>query len=350
MLIAARLIDRWFASLSLDSITDDCMLHRISRWTPLGNNTNHAGEPIPRTMDFFIPPPATIGKISSAYSNIDLTKPHPSPLLNISAIVVFALFAAMFGDVLIKTTGGNNPSIGTGRVLGSLFCGGIALWLGCTKLVVFPRCSYVGERGIAQFKQTSNSIQNIKPIVLLFQDVDSLFSQMTRSYYNGIYSGTSYEYKWGVGDRVLRTFSGYFYSWNNIPNAHHPWHFINAAESAWTFYLWGKAQQEYDRKGSVEFRMSKHAGTKFQIVRVGAGWLEFESQKEGANRVNLSDMKQMSLADGGFSFVHKDAKWLSSHGKFYFSYSSISNGRLFLICMEEIAMAADRQIPANTIG
>jgi hypothetical protein len=301
-------------------------------------------------MDFFMPPPATIGKIISAHSNIDLTKPHPSPLLNGSAIAIFALFAAMFGDLLITKISGNNPTIGTGRVLVSALCGSIALWVGFAKLVVFPRCSYVGDKGIAEFKQTSNSIQKIKPNIILFKDVDSLFAQITRSYYNGIYSGTSYEYKWGIGDRILRTFSGYFYSWNNIPNANHHWHFINAAESAWTFYLWEKAQQEYTRKGYVEFRMSKHAGTKFQVVRVGAGWMEFESQKAGATRVSLSDMKQMSLADGGFSFVHKDAKWLSSHGKFYFSYSSISNGRLFLICMEKIAMASDRQTPANTSG
>jgi hypothetical protein len=299
-------------------------------------------------MDFFIPPPAGIGKIISAQSNVELTKPHPSPLLNCSAIAVFVLFAAMFGDLLITKTSGNNPTIGSGRVIVSLLLGGIALWLGFAKMVVFPCCSYVGDKGIANFKQTSNSIQNIKPNIVLFKDVDSLFAQMTRSYYNGIYSGTSYEYKWQVSDRVLRTFSGYFYSWNNIPNVNHSWHFIDAAESAWTMYLWEKAQQEYARTGRVEFRMGKHAGTKFQIVRVGDGWIEFSSQKEGDTRVNLSDMKKMSLTDGGFSFVHKDAKWLSSQGKFYFNYASIGNGKLFLICMEEIAMKLDRNAPAAT--
>lgn len=80
---------------------------------------------------------------------------------------------------------------------------------------------------------------------------------------------------------------------------------------------------------------------------VGKGWIEFKSQKEGATRVSLSDMKQMSLADGGFSFVHKDAKWLSSQGKFYFNYASIGNGKLFLLCMQEIAMESDRQASAN---
>ncbi len=342
--------DRRCESVSLDRIIDDYMLHRISRWTPLGTNTSHTGEPIPRTMDFFMPPPAAIGKVISAYSNIELTKPHPSPILNCSAIAVLALFAAMFGDLLITKTSGNNPTIGTGRVLMSGLFGGIAIWLGFTKLVVFPCCSYVGERGIAKFKQTSNSIQAIKPNIVLFKDVDSLFTQMTRSYYNGIYAGTTYEYKWGVVDRAIQTFSGYFYSWNNIPNPNHPWHFINAAESAWTSYLWERAQQEYDRQGHVEFRMSKHAGTKFQVVRVGAGWIEFVAQKDGATRVKLSEMKQMSLADGGFSFIHKDAKWLSAQGKFRFGYASISNGKLFLICMEEIAMKSDRATPSAPIS
>jgi hypothetical protein len=71
------------------------MQHRISRWMPLGDNTNHAGEPIHQRMDFSIPPPATIGKIISAHSNVDLTKPHPSPAFNASAIAIFVLLAAI---------------------------------------------------------------------------------------------------------------------------------------------------------------------------------------------------------------------------------------------------------------
>jgi hypothetical protein len=319
------------------------MQHRASRWMPLDDNTTHAGEPIPQAMDFFIPPPTSIGKVISAHSNVDLTKPHPSPTFNASAIAIFVLFAAMFGDLLITKISGNNPTIGSGRVLVSVCCGGIALWIGCAKLVVFPRCSYVGEKGIAQFKQTSNSIQKIKPNIVLFKDVDSFFAQMTRSYYNGIYSGTSYEYKWASCDRVVRTMSGYFYSWSNIPNANHVWHYINSAESAWTFYSWEKAQQEYARKGYVEFRFIQDYGSQFQALHLGNGWLEFRSKKAGNIRIKLSDMKEMSLADGGFSFIHKDTKWWSAQGKFYFGYSSISNAKLFLLCMQEIGMNADLQ-------
>jgi hypothetical protein len=324
------------------------MLHRTSQWTPLSKNTSHIGSPIPHSMDFFIPPPTEIGKIISAHSNIELTKPHPSPILNCIAIAIAALLAAMLGDLLILKTNANNPTIGTGRVLISSLFGGITIWLGFTKLVVFPRCSYVGEKGIAEFKQLSDSIQKIKPTIILFKDFDSLFTQMTRSYYNGIYTGTTYEYKWSVIDRVIRRIDGYFYSWRNIPSANHPWHFINAGELAWTAYLWEKSQQEYERQGYVEFRMSKNSGTKFQSVRVGAGWVEFISKKDGATKIKLSDMKEMSLNNGGFNFIHKDAKWLSSQGKFYFNYSSLSNAKLFLNCMEEIAMKPDRSRTAHT--
>jgi hypothetical protein len=325
------------------------MLHRISRWTPLGENTSHTGSPIPRTMDFFIPPPVEIGKIISAHSNVNLNKPHPSPILNCIAIGIIALFAAMLGDLLILKTNGNNPTIATGRVLFSILFGGIAIWQGFTRLVVFPLCSYVGDKGIAEFRQMSDSIQKIKPKIVLFKNVDSLFTQMTRSYYNGIYTGTSYEYKWLIDERVMRAFSGYFYNWQNVPNSKHHWHFINSGELSWTEYLWGKSQQEYERKGYVEFRMSKNSGSKFQVVRVGLGWVEFGSQKEGNTRIKLSDMKKMSLADGAFSFVHKDAKWLSSQGKFYFNYASISNAKLFLTCMNKIAMEPERETTTTTI-
>jgi hypothetical protein len=144
-----------------------------------------------------------------------------------------------------------------------------------------------------------------------------------------------------MGDRAIATLSGYFYSWNDLPHAKHYWHFINAGEFAWTNYLWNRARQQYDRQGYVEFRMSKYSGTKFQTVRVGGGWMEFRSAKGGNTRIDLSDMREMSLNNGGFSFIHKDAKWLSSQGKFYFDYASIGNAKLFLICMSEIAMKPD---------
>ncbi len=93
--------------------------------------------------------------------------------------------------------------------------------------------------------------------------------------------------------------------------------------------------------------MSKHSRT-IQFVRVGSGWIEFVSQKEGSTRVQLSDMKETSLNNGGFSFIHKDAKWLSSQGKFYFGYASIGNAKLFLTCMQEIAMKTQQEILATS--
>jgi hypothetical protein len=317
------------------------MLQRVSRWTPSSQNTTHSGAQIPHLADFFIPPPAEIGRVISADSNVSLDKPHPSPILNCLGIGIVTLFAAMLGDLLVLKTGGNNPTIGTGRVIVSIVFAVTAIVLSFKLLVVFPRCSYVGEQGIADFQQMSNSIQKIKPTIVLFKTVDSLLTRTTKNYYNGIYSGTSYEYKWGTSDRAIATLSGYFYSWNDLPHAKHYWHFINAGEFAWTNYLWNRARQQYDRQGYVEFRMSKYSGTKFQTVRVGGGWMEFRSAKGGNTRIDLSDMREMSLNDGGFSFIHKDAKWLSSQGKFYFDYASIGNAKLFLICMSEIAMKPD---------
>jgi hypothetical protein len=77
-------------------------------------------------------------------------------------------------------------------------------------------------------------------------------------------------------------------------------------------------------------------------VLIGSGWLEFCSEKEGNIRINISDMKEISLTDGGFKFIHKDTKWWSAQGKFYFNYSSIGNAKAFILCMQDIAMSTDK--------
>ena len=311
------------------------MVLRNSRWMPPASVNRHCGESLLPTMDFFIPPPSEIGKILSAETNVNLTQPHPSPVLNCTVLAIATVVAAIGADVLVCIAGGaNQPQprmiLGFGFAL-------FVLYLGCTYYPLFPYCSYVGEEGIAQYWQFSTSIQKNKRSVLRFQDATKLFHQQIISFYNGIYSGTSYTYTWKAGDRIIHNSTGYYYSQHNPPRASHAWHFLYSGEIAWTNHVWHKAEKSFHKLGYVEFDVTAGFGEKTRGVRVGEGWVEFLLKDNRFQRFSLTEMKQISLNNGLFQFTHQDAKWFSSDGRFAFNYSGLANAKLFLLCMERIA-------------
>ena len=53
--------------------------------------------------------------------------------------------------------------------------------------------------------------------------------------------------------------------------------------------------------------------------------------------MGVEDFGDVKIAEGTFTFKHRDARWFSGKGKFSFSYGSVGNARLLLICLEELA-------------
>ncbi len=169
---------------------------------------------------------------------------------------------------------------------------------------------------------------------MLFADADSLHTKTTRNYINGIYSGTSYTYTWKKYSGSTHAISGTYRSENNPPQENDPWYFANVSELVWSSYVLSTLDGELERQGYIEFLV---ATSSLQAVRVGRGFLEFVTKKEGNRRVLVPYMRDILLGSGTFQFKHQDAKWWSGKGKYSFEYANIPNARVFLICLKDLA-------------
>jgi hypothetical protein len=293
--------------------------------------TRHCGEPLLLWMDFFVTPPTEIGKIISAETNVQLTKPHPSPIFNCTVLAIASVIAAIMGDFLFSAS--QEPQ--TRAIVGSLFASLFA-YIGCIFYPIFPCCSYVGENGIAEFKQFGSSPQKAKQFILIFQDITDLFHKQIISFYIGVYSGTSFTYTWKNVDRQLKLYSGYYYALHKPPRARSNWHFYRSAELAWTEHLWVKAEKSLQKLGYVEFKIYPRKNALWG-VRIGEGWVDFLFKGDRSQRFEITEMKEISIDNGMIHFTYQDAKWHSSNGGISLSYSRLSNASFFFICMERIA-------------
>ena len=73
-----------------------------------------------------------------------------------------------------------------------------------------------------------------------------------------------------------------------------------------------------------------------KAVRIGSGFLEFVLKNGSTQRVEVADMKNISLGGGTFQFLHKDSRWWSGKGKYAFSYAQLPNAKLFLLCLDRL--------------
>ena len=210
----------------------------------------------------------------------------------------------------------------------------------CAIAALFPffyikfshKCSYVGELGIVEFTINGSLSDRPKTHLLNFKEAESLYTSQTRNYYNGIYTGTSYEYKWIKNSGSNYRLAGLFRNKEGWPNDKDRWHFANSAEVVWSTYLLQTANEQYDKLGYIEFPMKGNS----QAVQVGHMFLEFVLRDGTTQKVVVEDMKDISLASGFFQFKHKDARWWSGKGKYSFTYRNIPNAKLFLLCLKRL--------------
>jgi hypothetical protein len=295
-----------------------------SVWIPGNDLKRHSGSDIPRDMNFFIVPPYEIGKVISAEGSL---KDSQNSRWTLSRILTYLAFGIIgFLSVAIIP-----PML---RALGIWAIIPIGIMIGIAYLFYQERltqnCSYVGERGIS-LHILKNKTAIPKTEVLCFQDATNLYTSQTRSYTNGIYTGTSYDYRWEKTSGQNYRIAGHYYSEKGSPEDIDRFHFAIASEWAWSIYLLQNAEQQLERMGYVEFPMKG----RLQAVRIGNGFMEFVD-RDGAQRVMVTDMKDITLGSGQFNFKHRDAKWWSGKGKYSFNYSNIPNAKLFLICLEKL--------------
>lgn len=290
-------------------------------WQPTANLVSHAGLPVAVDADFFVAPPSQIGDLVSVGTTLP-TSAHPLPTnIRWAVIVGSSILSATVLQVVFQ-------------IFGATFLLGMAVSIAAWHFTRFNHtCSFVGSKGMARYDIFGSRSTLPKENLLLFADARHLYTKATRNYTNGVYTGTSYSYKWSKSSGGQYEVSGTHRGEKKAPKQQDIWHFADMGESAWTRYLLESIDQQLAKDGYMEFPLTGH----LRAVRVGNDFLEFVNRKNEVQRVMCSEMRDISLDSGMFQFRHQDARWWSGKGKFSFEYSNIPNARAFMICLKELA-------------
>ncbi len=296
-----------------------------SGWIPTENVTRHAGSSHPPGMEFFADPPPEIGTIVSADSTLFNPESPSRTQIRLRKCGLWGLVGAAVGAFVALI-------FEFSLVLGVILGVGIAVVLVLLSTQYFYQCSYVGEQGIALYTLKGNSSAQPQTRTFCFKDGKNLYTKQTRSYYNGVYTGTTYNYRWTLLTGADFKLGGSYRSEEGTPPEKSLWYFAKAAEGAWSVHLLQTMTAQLEQLGYVEFPITGS----LRAVRVGAGFMEFEEKNGTRQRVDVADMKDIRLGSGVFQFKHKDSTWWSGKGKYSFAYGNIPNARLFLICLDRL--------------
>ncbi|MCA9088902.1 MAG: hypothetical protein KDA90_09745 [Planctomycetaceae bacterium] len=297
-------------------------------WVAPEGTVTHADEPIPPQMEFFAAPPTEIGELVSAFSTLRTDKDAWNPTVRMIIALVIALLLWGGTWFALKAMDPGNDVVGNilGGILGLL---GLALVYYVTSFK--QSCSFVGKQGVARYTLRGSREAEPKEELFEFTEATDLYTGQTRHYYNGVYTGTQYFYRWeNAQGRKVFNLQGTFNSQAGTPKTHDPYYFAMNAEYAWSNHLLDSLQAELDKHGSVEFKVNKR-----DAVRVGPGFMEF-CFGTNEERVDGEALKHISIGGGTFSFKTADAKWFSRKGKFSFNYASMANARLFLLVLHSL--------------
>lgn len=277
----------------------------------------HQGQPVEEDRIFFERPPGEIGNISTA--DATLRRGQLKFCVQRSAILL--------GLSALPLLGGSAALLANGVARGSAWglvgmLGGLLLLLGVCGLQ-FHECAYVGDKGIARFgwnvPKFMMSPQNSG--VFLFENARSLYASSTRSYMNGIYSGTTATFVWKdkAGKNVFNLNSSY-YSWKERPNRDRTIHFARSAERAWTERVYPMHLAEREKLGQTGFPLVNGGGI---FVGEDSVTLRMGGKDTEIPRAELSGFS----VGGGFLNFHRptDKGGLFGGGPLSVPYGSVGN-------------------------
>ena len=297
-------------------------------WKPGPNVLDHSGEPLDPQADFFAPPPAEIGEVQTARSTLRQGV-HPRSIIVRFGLTVGPVAVLLaIGDYLTKRL-----DLQGDMVLLSV-CGIVGVLVGAIAWAVTRfrhTCSYVGRNGVSQIVVRGGRDASPSVKTLLFSEAAELRTRETRRFVNGIYAGTTYAFIWTDAARHTRLrLSGDHQGKDKPPKPSDPYHFAARAEAAWSVFMLDRITKELEATGGVRFNLTGE-----DFVRVSPGRLEL-SVKGRSEELPTNEIQSFTIANGLFHVKHKDARWLSSKGKFSFSYADMANGRLFLLALEKL--------------
>lgn len=301
-----------------------------SQWTPPldGTVTMHTGEPLPPGRVFLAPPPAEIGELFSAGSNMDAEKGADGQTGKRILSAGGGLLAGMAIVLIISLRGRISFDLTMGIIFYSL-AGIVGAVVGF--ILARPRyeTSFVGANGIASFEYAgaNKPMKNVK--VFTFDRAATLNTTMTRNYTNGAYTGTSYEHNWlDAAGRTAHKITGTFHNQDGNPPGDDPYWFANAAEFAWSNYQLPVMIDAVNRGEAVMFPVR---GKGAVGVSLGGLLVEMGGKHEVMPHAEIGDF---GIKNGEVTIARRDAKkgflGMGADGIFKFPYAGLGNAQLFL--------------------
>jgi hypothetical protein len=308
--------------------------------------TNHAGNALSPELDLFAPAPGELGEILSAAST--LRKDDPGPPTNGRRLRNLIIWAVI-GYASIRGLGFLVPhAIGplyglVYRLLPIPYAGMVVVQgiptvglaaAGWFLTAARHQCSFVGKNGVALFGFKDQREATTRTGFFLFNDATELRTGQTRNFRNGVYTGTTYTFRWtnAEGKQVFNLGGMYHMKDGNPPDTH-AFHVARAAELAWSMHLFDRTVRELERAGVVKFSVSGR-----DWIGVGPGFLELCFGGKPPARCDRADLSLVSVKNGYFTMKRKDAKvgWFSSEGVFTFPYANMANARVFLFALDKL--------------
>jgi|GEM_PF-1298508 len=296
-------------------------------WTPPEGMRSHGRMLLDDNEDFFVPPPAEIGEVQSAYSTLKIGKKGSPIQSTVAPLMTFAVLGAATVFIM-RANGLPWGAVAFGLSIPALFA--YLAWL----VVKFRHeTSYVGDLGIARFR-CAGTRSNIKlSQVFRFGEADELRTAATMNFTNGVYTGTAWTHIWETaeGQRVFRLNGSHNSKIDEPKDPGNLLYLAQAADVAWSIFLLGFALEDFEKVGYFDFRVGKR-----DSVRIGDGKMIFTLGGK-VTEMDLEDLGNASLAGGVMEFQQIGAKkgWFSSKGVFQFDYKDIANARLFLLLLDK---------------
>jgi hypothetical protein len=199
-----------------------------SSWQPPPGLTDHRGQPLPETADFFAAPPDDLEPISSADSTLDF-RDGPKPLARRAAVaVLYIALGWCLSRLVIYGFAVREPYARfTLQVIFSILGLAFAVWL-----TTFDHCcNFVGRSGTALYRCLGKRSLISDLEIFRFVPTDQLWTSIEREYLNGVYYCTHYRFRWTTVKGSLRyEIKGRFKSEASSPPPHDLYHFGLAAE------------------------------------------------------------------------------------------------------------------------
>lgn len=303
----------------------------------------HTGEKLSTKMRIFALPPPEIGDVISVGSNLEtgaepvtaFTRLWRTALLTGAAgwvaLIALLIPAAILVWLLMQGFGVEQE---TARLIakvlvtiGSLVTAGFAAPIAWQVNGPFPKCSYVGREGLAQFAWG----ERLPSAVLKFAEARTLRRQIKqgkedregkrrRTFLLAWYGGSGLLQKFVIRGEIAEK---------------DPEHaFALAAERAWNAHLLERAQQEVEKRGYVELvRDDKDASKR---VRIGRSFMELVDG-DRIERWSASDLDSVEVNQGAVIVRrHDPLRGRSSIEKRY-PAGEMENESFFPIALREIA-------------